>query len=237
MIRHVEPTDEASSGPLQAPPPRGWLREAAAITEPARLLWHLPGLRRQPRGAGDPVLLLPGFRSGPAVMEPLRRYLRWLGHDAHGWGLGINGGDVEALVPRVVTEVAATADRSGRPVGLVGWSLGGVIAREVARERPDVVARVVTYGTPVVGGPKYTIAASAYPRSEVERIAAAVEEANRRPITVPVTAIWTRRDGVVSWRACIDTSPQVRNVEVDSTHLGLGVDPDVWTVVAQSLVA
>jgi pimeloyl-ACP methyl ester carboxylesterase len=237
MMRDVDPGDGGLVGPLAPPNGRSWVRELAAVSQPVRLLWRAPVLRRQPRATGQPVLLLPGFRSGEAAMAPLRRYLHWLGYDARHWGLGRNDGDVEALVPQVVAEVDAVRRRTGEEVRLVGWSLGGVIAREVARDRPDLVSRVVTYGTPVVGGPKYTLAADAYPPTEVERIAAAVEEANRRPIAVPVTAIWTRHDGVVAWRACVDRGPGVRNVEVRSTHLGLGVDPDVWTVVAQSLAA
>ena len=122
-------------------------------------------------------------------------------------------------------------------VTLLGWSLGGVIAREVARELPDRVAQVVTFGTPVVGGPTYTTAADSYGAAESQRIAElSARRDAERPIAVPVTAIYTRRDGVVDWRACIDRrTPGVRHVEVRSTHLSLGVDPDVWWTIARAL--
>lgn len=97
-------------------------------------------------------------------------------------------------------------------MALVGWSMGGVLSRETARRRPDLVAQVITFGTPVLGGHAFA------------------------PIRVPITAMWSRRDGVVSPRACIDDfSPNVVNVEVSSTHLGMGIDPDVWLEVARRL--
>ena len=127
--------------------------------------------------------------------------------------------------------------REHGPVSLVGWSLGGVVAREVAREHPDAVRRLITYGTPVIGGPTFTVGADAYGADECARITQLTETLDRtRPITVPVTTIYTRRDGIVTWQACLDhASRDVEHVEVGSTHLGLGVDPDVWSVVATRL--
>ena len=172
-------------------------------------------------------------------MGPIRAYLRWLGHDARTWGLGTNMGDPEGDAKRMTRHVADLAAESGRPVALVGWSLGGVIAREVAREIPGDVSQVITYGTPVIGGPSHTIAARSYEPAERERIEALIEEVEgANPIRVPTTVIFTRRDGIVSWPACIDRhTPGVRHVEVRSTHIGLGIDPDVWEIVATALGA
>ena len=172
-------------------------------------------------------------------MAPLRWYLRRLGHDARGWGRGTNEGDPERDADLVAAQVADLADRSGRPVALVGWSLGGVVAREAARQVPEHVHHVVTYGTPVIGGPTHTLGASTYGRAEAARIAALQDELDRTdPLSVPVTAIFTRDDRVVDWRACLDhRSPDVDHVEVTSTHLGLGIDPDVWLAVARALAA
>lgn len=172
-------------------------------------------------------------------MAPIRRYLRWLGHDARTWGLGTNMGDPQRDAELMAASVSRLAEEAGRPVALVGWSLGGVIAREVARRDPHVVSQVITYGTPVVGGPNHTVAARTYEPAERDRVERLIEEVNAAdPIRVPVTTIFTRRDGVVSWPACIDrTTPGVRHVEVRSTHIGLGIDPDVWWVVAGALGA
>lgn len=171
-------------------------------------------------------------------MAPLRSYLAWLGHDARHWGLGVNDGRPERDARRMADRVGHLAV-AGRPVALVGWSLGGTVARETARLVPDAVSRVVTYGTPAVGGPTHTAGATAYGPDEAARITRLVDELDgASPIRVPITAIFTRNDGVVAWTACIDRrSPEVDHVEVSSTHLGMGIDPDVWLAVADRLAA
>jgi pimeloyl-ACP methyl ester carboxylesterase len=204
---------------------------------PARLLLDAPALARAPRGDGGPVVDVPGWRAPELTMAPLRGYLRWLGYDARGWGGGTNLGDPRASARTLAERVREVHAETGRRVALVGWSLGGVVARGVARREPALVRRVVTYGTPVVGGPAWTVGASSFGPSQSRRISRTAERVERRdPIRVPVTAIYTRRDAVVSWPACIDRfTPGVRHVEVSSTHLGLGLDPDVWRIVADQL--
>jgi len=193
-------------------------------------------LARLPRSDGHVVIDIPGWKAPEAAGAPLRGFLRALGHDARGWGLGVNTGTPERDAELLAETVTRTAAEHG-PVSLVGWSLGGVIAREVARVHPDAVRRVVTYGTPVIGGPTHTLGARSFGAAECARITALADQLDReRPIVVPLTAIFTRRDGVVAWQACIDHhSPDVEHVEVFSTHLGMGLDPDVWEVVARRL--
>lgn len=223
--------------PLAAPSSRSLLREVRIARELPRLLLGSPRLASAPRGSGDPVLLVPGIGSDDWATAPLRAYLRRLGHDARGWGLGRNHGDVETLVEAVADVVASWHASAGRPVHLVGWSLGGVVAREVARAHPDRVAQVISYGTPVVGGPVYTIAARRYSPQTIAHILGIVEEADRTPIPVPLTSIFSRTDGVVAWRASIDSlHAHTQHIEVRSTHTGLGLDPDVWLAVAHRLV-
>ena len=135
-----------------------------------------------------------------------------------------------------VTELGLSRAAAGRPVHLVGQSLGGVLAREVAREHSGAVAQVITLGTPVVGGPAHTRVGLAYDAERVAEIQTGIEARNRVPIDVPVTAVYSRRDGIVNWRACIDdVSPRAVNVEVGSSHLGGGIDPEVWALVARLL--
>jgi pimeloyl-ACP methyl ester carboxylesterase len=227
---------------IPTPPPlrAGRLaRELAGMgAAAAGLLLRAPSLARQPRGGGTPVLVVPGFGAGDGSTALLRSYLGWLGYRVRGWGLGRNRGNVGALIPRVTELVAARAQEEGQPLRLVGWSLGGYLVREAAREQPEAVARIVTFGSPVVGGPKYTATAEAYRRRghDLDAIEAEVAVRDRAPITVPITAIYSRNDGVVAWQACIDrSSPQVEHVEVRSTHLGLGVDPEVFRIVAERL--
>ncbi len=181
-------------------------------------------------GADHPVMLLPGFGAGEWSMRFLGRTLERHGFRTTPWGLGNNGGDVPALAPQVTDRAKAIADEQGRPITLVGWSLGGYFAREAARDLPDEVAHVITLGTPAWGGPKYTAAAGFY-RAQglcVNEIENGTFERFERPIRQPIVAFWSRRDGVVSWQCCIDHwSPNVEHVEVNCAHIGLGFDRSI----------
>ncbi len=212
--------------------------ETLGVWDAYRLVFAARKLARLSKGNDQPVILIPGWQAPQQTMAPLRQFLRSRNLDARHWGLGTNRGhpeaDSELLARRVEAEVAG----SGRPVALVGWSLGGVIARETARIVPDAVSQVITYGTPVIGGPTFTPAARMYGPAECRRIAELQRELDlQRPITRPITAIFTRRDKFVSWPACIDrTSPLVTHYEVGSTHVSLGFDPDVWWIIGERLV-
>src|SRR5262249_30144087 len=156
-------------------------------------------LLAQPHGDGEPVLVLPGYGAGDASTWLLRGYLRWLGYDVRGWGLGTNRGHVPALVPLVVGRVISIAQERAMPVRLLGWSLGGVSARAAMRQRPDLVTCVFTRGTPVVGGPKYPSVGAAYRRRgyDLDDIETRIRQREAVPLTRPVTAIFSRGDGVV----------------------------------------
>ena len=138
-------------------------------------------LAAQPKGSGQPVVLLPGYGAGDASTALLRPYLRYLGYDACGWGLGTNTGDVPALIPKAAQLVAEIAAETRQPVRLIGWSLGGHLAREAARERPAAVSRVITLGSPVIGGPKYTAVADVYRRQgyDLDAIASSLSASTR----------------------------------------------------------
>lgn len=214
-----------------------WMRESVGAWEGVRLLGWAPWLARAPRGAGQLVVLVPGFQSNEAVMDPLARFLRYLGYDARPWGRGWNRGKVEQDVRGMMPVLEAWTAEHGRPAAMVGWSLGGVISRELARELPQCVQTVITYGTPVVGGPTWTSAAGLYGEAVCARAAARSRQREiDRPLQQPLTIIYTRSDHIVSWPACIDRiSPNATHVEVRSTHVGLGLDPDVWWTVARAL--
>lgn len=204
------------------------------------LRWTPSWLAMKSRRTGKPrtVILLPGFGMGPRSMRVMESFLRRRGHRPRDWGLGQNTGDapqLRARLKRVVEESIAT---HGAPVVLVGWSLGGYIAREYAREHAEEVRRVITLGSPVIGGPRYTATAKWY-RSQghdLDEIERAIAERYATPLRVPVTAIYSKRDGIVAWRACIDKwSPDVRHVEVSETHVGLGLAPRVLAIVADEV--
>ncbi len=228
-----------SDEPHRLRPPSGnkILAESLTVLQLPRLALRTPSLlARSARGTKQPALLIPGLRANDVSNLPMRSFLNQRNFRTYGWNLGVNRGDVEAVLPALIDRVEQIFERAAEPVHLIGWSLGGVLAREVARERSELVAQVITYGTPVVGGPLYTSVTGVYTPEERREIAARIAERNRIPIEVPITALHSKRDGIVAWRACIDTfSPDVENVEVTSTHIGMGIDPDVWQIVADRL--
>lgn len=185
--------------------------ELAGLVQPLRLLVRLPGLLvRGPRGHGERVLVLPGRSFGDLTTLPLRAFLRAKGHRAVGWGQGRN----HRPVPTMVAPVVGLLEGGGAgdaPWAIVGQSLGGYLGREVARQRPDLVDQVITLGSPIFGA---TTAA---------------------PLTRPVTALWSAVDRVVPPTRARDRSPDTEQVEVQSTHFAMGLDPDVWRAVADRL--
>jgi pimeloyl-ACP methyl ester carboxylesterase len=229
----------SSASPI-VPPARRGITEALTVFEPARMAvnsWRLLGPGTRP-AVPRTVLVLPGFGAGDPSTAPLRAYLSSLGHHVTGWGLRRNEGRVAESVHALIGRVERRAERVDAPVALVGWSLGGVIAREIARQRPEHVDRVITFGSPVVGGPKYTIVANRFREMGVDLDAIEREVAARAvlPPEVAVTALYTKLDGVVAWQACIDpVNRHVEHIEVQTTHLGLGINHTVWRVVAERL--
>ena len=161
---HLNP----ANGPTRFAAPGGpkLSRELRSILELPRLARHATSLIRLPRG-NQTAMVFTGWGTSDLFMAPLRSTLRSLGHEPHGWGLGFNAGEVEALLPSIEYSVAHLAATADGPITLIGWSLGGIFAREVARNRPDLVQQVITYATPVYGGPKYTRGARAYDQEPV----------------------------------------------------------------------
>ncbi len=221
---------------ISPPPSSALLNEALAPWQFGALLLQSPSLARAPRGNGERVLVWPGFGAGNSSTGVLRGYLRYLGYRAQGWTLGNNNGDVLNMLDELKRQI--TQQKQDQPVTLIGWSLGGYLAREVARDCPQHVKQVVTLGSPVVGGPKYTTVAPAFAQrgeslDEIERL---VDERYDNPLQVPVTAIYSKADGVVSWQACIDErSDTVEHVEIFSSHIGLGFSPQAYRIIADRL--
>ncbi len=216
------------------------LLEARAPFEWSALPLGWPRLRRAPLGDGRPVLLVPGFGAGSLSMRPLRSYLSWLGYDARDWEGDRNTGDFEADIVRVGEQCARLSRAlGGLGITVIGWSLGGVAAREAARLYPDTVREVITLGTPIVGGPRYTSIGPIFAAArgmDLKQFEQEVHARNSLGFRQPVTSIYSRTDGVVGWRASIDSyNPQARNVEVSGSHLGLGVNPQVWLEIAETL--
>lgn len=193
-------------------------RELRAAREPFRQITASKKLRNAPRGSSG-VMVIPGFTTSDRIMYPLRTFLRRRGHRVWGWDLGINRGEVDRNLPRVIAQVERRVhENDGQPIALIGWSLGGVFAREVGRTRPDLVTRLITMASP----------AQSYSRAAGDPAAARIER--------PILAFYSKRDGVVPWQGCIDDlNPDVTMVEVDSSHVGITLDPTVWLGTAARL--
>jgi len=168
-------------------------------------------------------------------MYPVKNFLNTLGYSAEYWGLGMNTGKIEAYRDQIVEQLKN--EESKEKVTLIGWSLGGVVAREIARALPEKVSSVITYGTPVVGGPKHTIGAKFWGPKEIKRINKLQKELDKsNPIQVPISIIFTKKDSFVAWPACLDkVSKNVKHYEVNSTHLSLGIDPEVWKIIGHHM--
>jgi hypothetical protein len=199
--------------------------------------------REAARGDGHAVLVLPGFVASDRSTVPLRGFLSSRGFEAHGWGLGLNTGPHRhyrhSVIDDLADKVRSLRASSGRRISLVGWSLGGVFAREVAKRVPQTVRAVVTLGSPFNGAPDTSNAWRLYQLVSGDRrhhFDQALIDALAEPPPVPTTSIYSRSDGVVAWPSSVGrTSAQMENVEVQASHFGLGVHPLVWIAVADRL--
>lgn len=223
------------------PPVRLLLSELPrASAELGAALTAAPFLAAEQRGDGHPVLVLPGLWGGDASTLLLRRYLGWLGYSVSGWQLGANVGPTEAVVSGLRTRLERLAESSGRRVSVVGWSLGGLYAHELARKAPGSVRQVVTLGSPVRLARRGSRAASqlfdAVSHLHVTPALVARPWSEPGPLQLPATAVYTRSDGVVPWQSCLlGPGKRRQNQEVHGSHAGLVHNPTVLHLLADRL--
>jgi pimeloyl-ACP methyl ester carboxylesterase len=215
------------------------LAEMRGIFEFNASLMLSPLLMRAPKGDGHPVLTLPGFLASDLSMVPMRRYLKELGYDAHTWNMGRNTGGVSRMRAALRERLAEIYERCGRKVSIVGWSLGGVYARDLALQAPEMVRYVVTLGSPFANDVRATNATRLYEALSGEGVDDNPEfrEALSGDLPVPATSIYSRADGVVNWHTCLlRPSDTAENIEVRlASHVGIGVNPAALWAVADRL--
>jgi pimeloyl-ACP methyl ester carboxylesterase len=188
-----------------------------------------------PRGDGHAVLVLPGLLADDVSTRALRNVLRRLGYDAHGWGLGRNIGPTAACVKGMRDLVDHLADKHGKPVSLIGWSLGGIFARDLARRTPDSVRQVITLGSPFRlarnSQSRATKVFDRFSHLHVEHRSLPLESESV-PLRVPATSIYSHFDGIVHWQTCLNTPGEhCENIAVMASHLGLGHHPaSIWAI-------
>jgi pimeloyl-ACP methyl ester carboxylesterase len=215
------------------------LAEGRVGAEFVAYLLSQPWLKRLPRGDGQPVLVVPGFGASDASTAPLRRVLRRLGYAAHGWELGRNLGMRAPVKHALNRSLEALHERHGQTVSLIGWSLGGVYVREMARHAPQHVRQVITLGSPINGHPNANNVDALFRlvnRGKNINLDWDAFQRRRVPPPVPCTAIYSRLDGVVAW-PCAREEPtaHTESIGVPSSHFGLAVNPLVIAVIADRL--
>ena len=229
----------ATAHTLRPPSRTLMLLEGRAIPELGAFLTALPLLSLAPRGDGHPVLVLPGLVASDTSTRPLRSFLKGRGYAASGWRQGRNLGPREGVQHAMVDLVHELTDTHGRKLSLIGWSLGGVYARQLAKMMPERVRSVIALGSPFAGDPRATNAWRVYEMASGRR----ADEQDARfggsiaaTPPVPTTAIFSRTDGICAWQGCMEKpSASSENIEVESSHCGMGHHPAVVYAVADRL--
>ena len=218
----------------------GWLLLALEGRAPWELwasLLSMPVLKQAPMGDGHPVIVFPGLATGDMTTLVLRNFLKDRGYAPYAWELGLNRGPRPGVVEACLQKVQQLHEEHGRKVSLIGWSLGGIYARELAKELPDHVRSVITLGTPFGGHPKATNAWRLYEFTSGRRVdddprLATIKETP----PVPTTSILSRTDGVVAWKCCLEReTEQSENIEVHASHCGMGLNPTALYAIADRL--
>ena len=198
--------------------------------------------RSLPAGDGHPVILFPGLAADKTAMGPLRSFCEELGYAAYDWGRGFNTGpvgDVDEWLAELCSHVQSVSCAHEGKVTLIGWSLGGIYAREIARLVPETVRQVITLGTPFAGDGDATNVGWLYRMLSGQ--AAVLDEALARRLRctppVPTTSIYSRSDGVVAWQACVEACEHERaeSIEIEASHIGLVWHPGAWAAIADRL--
>ncbi|WP_201492365.1 esterase/lipase family protein [Rubrivivax sp. A210] len=222
---------------VSAPGPWHMLLEARAPWEYAAMLAAAPFLARLPAGDGHPVLVFPGLGAADFSTLAMRNFLRDRGYTPYPWQQGFNFGPRHGVLEACRERLRHIHDRHGERVSLIGWSLGGIYARELAKEQPGHARCVITLGSPFAGHPRSTNAWRFYEMVSGQAVhdhelAAQV----KRPPACPTTSIYSKTDGVVSWQCSLnDPAPHTENIEVHASHIGMGMNPLAMYAIADRL--
>lgn len=221
---------------MRAPTFGEFLREVRAIPELVRFVRSDAGAGL-PAGHGHTVIVFPGFLAPDAATAPLRKRLKALGYRPAGWKQGINFGLKQGLLGRMTRMVRATEARDRRKVSLVGWSLGGLYAREIAKRAPECVRLIVTLGTPSSGDMRANNAWRLYERLNDHKVDNPPIEGDLAELPpVPLTSIYTASDGIVAPECVkIGNGPSWETLEVSGSHIGLAWNAEALAIIADRL--
>lgn len=214
------------------------------MLEIASLAVSFPLLGSLKHGDGHPVLVLPGFMAGDESTSVLRRYLRVMGYHSVPWKLGRNTGKLELMQHQLVDRFLEVFEASEQKISIIGQSLGGVFGRELARRYPDQVRQVITLGSPFATrrtGSTLPIVQDMFERSAgmsietMRELLISIDSDYSPP--VPLTAIYSKGDGIVNWRVCCEAHEdvQTQNIEVIGSHCGMAFNPVIYYLIANRL--
>ncbi len=222
---------------VSAPGPWLVMMEARAPWEYAAMMAAAPWLNKLPVGDGHPVIVYPGLGASDITTLPLRNFLRDRGYTPYAWKQGFNFGPRQGVLDRCRGQLLEVATRHHERVSLVGWSLGGLYARELAKEQPDHARCVITLGTPFNGHPRATNAWRFYEMvsGQSTHDASLIEQIRGVP-PCPTTSIYSKTDGVVAWQCSLNpAAPHTENIEVHASHIGMGMNPLALYAIADRL--
>lgn len=231
------------SGKVKAPSALLMMMEGRALFEFGAMMASKPFLKRLPKGDGHPVLILPGLAASDSSTKPLRSFLENSGYKAYPWELGRNFGLRDGVLEGMLERLETIYAEHGEKVSLVGWSLGGIFARELAKLRPEMVRGVISLGSPHSGDPKATNAWRLYQLVAGHSVdEPPIETQLHKAPPVPTTSVYTKTDGVVAWQNCAQAKPvsakkakHTENIVVTASHCGLGFNPSVLYILADRL--
>lgn len=217
--------------------------EARTFFEAGSFALSYPLLNTAPKGDGHPVLVMPGFLASDLSTKLLRTFLKNRGYKAYGWNLGRNLGkqsDPETgCGPEIIARLEEIYNKHNEKVSIIGWSLGGIFARELAKIRPELTRQVITLGSPFNGSLKANHASMLFQKTSGYKF----KEMNKKlrknmkfAPPVPTTSVYSKSDGITAWQCCLEIqSETTQNIEVVSSHCGLGHHPFVMWVIADRL--
>ncbi|HHL32647.1 MAG TPA: alpha/beta hydrolase [Oceanospirillales bacterium] len=217
--------------------------EARTFFEAGSFALSFPLLQTTAKGDGHPIMVMPGFLANDFSTKLLRTFLKSRGYKAYGWKLGRNLGKQShpetGCGEDVIARLEEIYHKHGRKVSIIGWSLGGIYARELAKLRPEMTRQVITLGSPFNGNLKANHASklfqktSGYSLSEMDKD---LRKNMPKSPPVPTTSIYSKSDGITAWQCCLEIADKTtQNIEVSSSHCGLGHHPFVMWVIADRL--
>ena len=229
--------NQLSADEVRAPSALMMLLEARAPWEYGAALAAMPWLRDAPCGDGHPVLVLPGLAANDISTFPLRQFLQQRGYVPAPWNYGFNFGPQPGILAGCIEHVKELHRLHGRRVSLLGWSLGGIYAREIAKAVPKLSRCVITLGTPFTGNPKATNAWRLYEKVSKQKIGdAKIQQQIATTPPVPTTSLYSKTDGIVAWQCSLNPpGRRTENIEITASHMGMGLNPMAMYAIADRL--